>query len=63
MVKSKMVMCIVIFFILFLEDVHAYFSKFGEVADVMLKTDQETGRSRGFGFVVFQDKATIEDVS
>jgi RNA recognition motif-containing protein len=33
------------------ESVREAFSKFGEVTDVHLVSDRETGQSRGFGFV------------
>jgi RNA recognition motif-containing protein len=33
------------------EALSAAFSEFGEVVDVKLMTERETGRSRGFGFV------------
>jgi RNA recognition motif-containing protein len=33
------------------EALSAAFSEFGEVTDVKLMTERETGRSRGFGFV------------
>jgi RNA recognition motif-containing protein len=33
------------------EDVKAAFEEFGEVHDVSLITDRDTGRPRGFGFV------------
>lgn len=32
-------------------DLKTLFAQFGEVADVHVITDRETGRSRGFGFV------------
>lgn len=31
------------------------FEKFGDVSDVRVITDRETGRSRGFGFVTFEN--------
>lgn len=31
------------------------FEQFGEVADAKVITDRDTGRSRGFGFVTFED--------
>ena len=34
------------------EDVHRAFSRFGQVESVTIIKDKETGRSRGFGFVV-----------
>lgn len=40
--------------------VQAYFSGFGSVVHVEVKRDQETGNSRGFGFVTFDDPASVE---
>jgi len=38
----------------------AAFAKFGEVSDAKVITDRDTGRSRGFGFVTFQDNAAAD---
>merc|ERR1712038_529613 len=35
-------------------EIREYFSKYGEIDVITLKTDQNTGRSRGFAFVVFK---------
>ena len=37
------------------EDLRSLFSQYGNVDNVAVVTDRDTGRSRGFGFVEFQD--------
>jgi len=44
------------------ESLKSYFEKFGAVTDATLKTDVETGKSRGFGFVTFEDPASVSQV-
>jgi RNA recognition motif-containing protein len=39
------------------ESLRAAFSPFGTVVEAKVVTDRETGRSRGFGFVGFDDPA------
>ncbi len=39
---------------------HTAFEQFGEVIDAKVITDRETGRSRGFGFVTFEDDADAD---
>ena len=40
------------------------FSKFGEITDARVITDRATGRSRGFGFVTFEESnSAMEAVS
>jgi RNA recognition motif-containing protein len=36
------------------------FSEYGAITDANVVYDRETGRSRGFGFVTFTDKASAE---
>ena len=46
----------------FSDELQMYFEQFGEVVDVSLKTDHETGHPRGFGFVAFADPANVDKV-
>jgi len=43
-------------------DLRAHFEKHGTIADVIVMFDQQTGRSRGFGFVTYEDNAIAEKV-
>ncbi len=38
-----------------------HFSQFGPVADVRIIKDRETGRSRGFGFITYQDEQSVQN--
>lgn len=38
----------------------AYFEQAGEVAEVVIIKDKATGRSRGFGFVTYNDDSVAE---
>lgn len=44
------------------QDVQDYFGKYGTVKFASVKMDMETGRSRGFGFVVFEEKTAVDQV-
>ena len=37
------------------ESINTLFSEYGEVESIVLITDSETGRSKGFGFVTMND--------
>ena len=36
------------------------FASFGEITDALVVTDRESGRSRGFGFVTFEDSSSVQ---
>jgi hypothetical protein len=38
------------------DDLRAAFTEYGPVSDVVVVTDRDTGRSRGFGFVTMSDR-------
>jgi len=44
------------------KDMRTYFEKYGTIEKVTLKTDAMTGESRGFGFILYEDKASIDAV-
>lgn len=47
---------------MFSEELKEHFGKFGEIENVTLKSDPNTGRSRGFAFIVFKDTESLEKV-
>jgi len=42
------------------EGLRAAFSPFGEITEAIVITDRGSGRSRGFGFVTFEDDEAAE---
>lgn len=42
------------------DELRSAFSQYGEVVDVRIMTDRDTGRSRGFGFVEMSDAGAAE---
>ena len=43
------------------QKLHEIFSQFGTVSSATVLKDRETGRSRGFGFVEFEDGAAADE--
>lgn len=39
-----------------------YFSQFGKLTDSVVMKDRETGNSRGFGFVTYEDSSSVDEV-
>ncbi|GFU75060.1 RNA-binding protein Musashi homolog Rbp6 [Trichonephila clavipes] len=44
------------------EGLREYFSKYGDITEVMVMKDPTTRRSRGFGFVTFADPDSVDKV-
>jgi len=44
------------------DDLHEYFSNFGNILDCSIKHDPTTGRSRGFAFLVFDRKEIVDKI-
>ncbi|CAD6997246.1 heterogeneous nuclear ribonucleoprotein 27C [Ceratitis capitata] len=44
------------------ENLSRYFCRFGEIIDCVVMKNNESGRSRGFGFVTFADPANVNHV-
>ncbi|RAP27128.1 RNA-binding protein [Candidatus Marinamargulisbacteria bacterium SCGC AG-333-B06] len=42
------------------EDLKSEFASYGEIQDVIVIKDHETGRSKGFGFVTFAEESALE---
>ncbi|KPV72044.1 uncharacterized protein RHOBADRAFT_18684, partial [Rhodotorula graminis WP1] len=40
----------------------AYFEQYGRITNCMIMRDMETGRSRGFGFLTFEDVSSVNAV-
>lgn len=44
------------------DDLRSYFSKYGSIDEVIIATERDTGRKRGFGFVTFDDYDAVDKV-
>jgi RNA recognition motif-containing protein len=42
------------------EELKSEFSSYGDIQDVIIIKDHETGRSKGFGFVTFAEESALE---
>ncbi|CAH1154978.1 unnamed protein product [Phaedon cochleariae] len=45
------------------KELREYFGKYGEIESINVKTDPNTGRSRGFAFIVFANADAIDQVA
>ena len=44
------------------DSLRAYFEQFGEIAECTVMRENQTGRSRGFGFLTFKDPKVVNTV-
>lgn len=44
------------------EELRQNFASYGNITEVQIMVDRATGRSRGFGFVTFENEACVERV-
>jgi RNA-binding protein Musashi len=48
--------------ITYIDSLRAYFEQFGEIAECTVMRENQTGRSRGFGFLTFVDPKVVNVV-
>lgn len=51
------------YFYVFSEELREHFGNYGEIESINVKTDPNTGRSRGFAFIVFKSAEAIDKVT
>lgn len=44
------------------DELNDFFSKFGKVVEHQIIRDHETNRSRGFGFIVFEEEEVVDEI-
>ncbi|RLN69160.1 hypothetical protein BBJ29_000728 [Phytophthora kernoviae] len=44
------------------QDFRHYFEEFGKITDAVVMIDRDTQRSRGFGFITFEDESSVAEV-
>lgn len=47
---------------LFADQLKDHFSSYGTIVDVVIMQDHTTGRSRGFGFLTFDNEAVVDTI-
>lgn len=47
----------------FSEELREHFGKYGEIESITVKMDPQTGRSRGFAFLVFKTAENLDKVN
>ena len=43
------------------QDLRGFFSSFGDITEVFIPKDRETGKGRGFAFVTFENQAQAQE--
>lgn len=57
-------LCVLIclFHVLLVDEFKHFFSKHGKVVEHQIIRDHETNRSRGFGFIVFEEEEVVDEI-